>query len=57
MRFAINNFSFARRKLDKTREEIKKKVLENMKESKFKKLEWRPNGQEMRNLLNKLSLM
>ena len=57
MRFAINNFSFARRKLDKTREEIKKKVLENMKESKFKKLEWRPNGQDMRNLLSKLSLM
>lgn len=50
-------FGAARAKLQKTRKEIKEKMLENVKDSQFKKMEFRSNGQDMRAILNKLSAM
>jgi sphinganine-1-phosphate aldolase len=43
--------------LEKTREEVRAKMKETLKEGRFKKMEFRSNGQDFRSIMNKLSSM
>ncbi len=50
-------FGSARKKLEKTKIEIKEKAMEKLKVTKFKKIEFREKGQDYQTILNKLRIM
>lgn len=47
-------FGFAKKKLEKTREEIKESCREQFKVKQFKKLKWETNSQDYQKILQKL---
>lgn len=50
-------FKGARNKLEKTKIELRAKVKEQFKEGQYKKMEWRPNGLDVKTVLQKIGSM